>query len=76
MSNRTDLSNMRATLQDLLSDLQGVQLRIIAIQPAADVRKARGHMQEAIGCLTDALGGDVDIRQPETSSETSAAERS
>lgn len=62
MSNRTDLSNMRAALHDLRSDLQGIQLRIIAIQPAADVRRARGHLQEAISSLTDALSGDVDIR--------------
>lgn len=71
MSNRTDLSTIRAALHDLASDLLGVQTSIIAIQPAADVRHARAHVVQAVGLLTDALSGAVDVKP----AETVAAER-
>jgi hypothetical protein len=65
VSNRNDLSKMRSSLQDLVSDLQGVQRRIIAIKPAGDVYRARDRIQEAIAFLDEALLGNVDIAPTE-----------
>jgi hypothetical protein len=61
MSNRTDLSNLRALLHDTRSDVQGLTLRVIPIEAAGDINRAYEALSAAIGHLTDALTHDVDM---------------
>jgi hypothetical protein len=55
MSNRLDLSNMRAALHDARSDLMGVAQRTPSDAAAGAMARAITNLTNAIGELTNAL---------------------